>query len=631
MQISDFRFRISESAKRGAEGHVRAKTSTATNRLTALADVTVRAPVAGFRLWFLLLSVCCLLPVFAEPSFTAQLEPDSVAAGEQATLKLIFTDLGNVDPPSLPALANCPAQFAGSGTQISIVNFSKSSSIIHQYVLQPQATGTVDIPPITVDVGGKKFTSNPLKLRVGQGFDQRRQIGFLKLVVPKTDFYVGETVPVEIRYYFKVAPAKQGTPRLKMEGFTKGKDSADSLPPETIEGEVHSVYRYSLAVTAAKAGELDLGPAEFDTLYMFRSNRRRSLFDDPFFGGGGEQRQITFNSDPVKIRVSPPPRVNQPSGFAGAVGRFQLDSVTVSPTNVAVGDPITVRLSVRGRGNFGSLALPEFPADAGFQSYPGTNSFSETDVLGMEGVKQFEQVLVPERAGAQMLRLPSFVAWNPEAKRYDVLEPRKIPVNVRAGMTAQALPQGNVPAPVTDPAGVTRAAPVAGAIPLKTQRGLPTAFSPVLVQRPWFISLLALPPLAWFTLGLARRLRELQRRRGPDVRAQRERLVSEGLANLSVLAQAGRAPEFFAALNGALQEQLALTLGGTAGTFTEDVVTGRLVPRGLAADDAAKLQGLFAALAAARYSPDVAQTELAALSESARQVIGALRTLEGKR
>jgi hypothetical protein len=565
----------------------------------------------------------------AAPSFRAELEEDSIAAGDTATLKLIFTDLGNVQAPALPELTNCPTQFAGSGSQISIVNFERSTSIIHQYVLQPKAPGIVEIPAMALEINGQRYISNPLKLRVGQGFDQN-QVGFLKLVVPKTDFYVGETVPVEIRFYAKASPARQNPPKLKLDGFIKGKEYTDNLSPETINGEIYGVMRNVIALTAVKAGELDLGPAEFETLYVFRSNRRRSIFDDPFFGGG-EQKQINFTSEPVKIRVSPPPTVNQPAGFTGAVGRFLIDSMSASPTNVAAGDPVTVRLAIRGRGNFSGLKLPDFPPGAGFQAYPGTNSLDETDVLGVEGVKTFEQVVVPEQAGVQTLRLPPFVAWNPESKRYDVLEPRAIALNVRPGANAQAQPLGNLPvAKVADPTE-PRASTTPEVVPLKTQLGPVMAFTPALVQRPWFLLLLAAPPLLYLGLETAGRLRARARARGPDIRGQRERAVAEALAQLEGPARAGHSAEFFTTLNRALQEQLALTLGGAAGAFTEDVVAGRLEPAGLGPADAAALRGLFEAMAQARYSPITSQTELAKLAESARSVIAALRKLEGER
>lgn len=567
----------------------------------------------------------------AAPSFTAQLEPDSIAAGETAVLKLVFTDLGDVAAPPLPTLADCASQYLGPESRQAVsfgtgAGFTRTSTLAHTYALQPQKAGVVEIPAITVEVGGKKYTSNPLKLRVGQGFDQR-QLGFIKIEVPKTDLYVGETIPVEIRFYFRKAPRQQGTPRLKMDGFVKGGEYADNLNPEPVEGEIHGVYRHVVALTAVKAGELTLGPAELETIYLFQRQGRRSLFDDPFFGGGAEQRKLVFQSDPVTVKVSPPPRVNQPAGFAGAVGRFSLD-VKASPTNVSVGDPITVRTRVRGRGNFEALKLAELSPDSGFQAYPGTNSFTPADQLGLEGEKVFEQVLVPERAGVQSLRLPALVAWNPEARRYDTLEPHSFQVNVRPSLTAQAAPAGNLP-PATP--AETGAAPRAGSqpmLPLRTQLGSLSALSPPLVARPWFLGLLLAPPLAYAGLGLVRRIRERRETRGPDLRQQQERSVAETLGSLAGLARSERPAEFFAALNQVLQLQLALTLGGAAGAFTEDVVEGRLAARALADEDAARLRSLFGALTQARYSPEASAARLDSLAEDARRVVAALRELE---
>ena len=49
------------------------------------------------------------------------------------------------------------------------------------------------------------------------------------------------------------------------------------------------------------------------------------------------------------MQVLPLPRENVPSGFGGAVGTYSL-SLTVSPTNVAMGDPVTVKVQITGYG-----------------------------------------------------------------------------------------------------------------------------------------------------------------------------------------------------------------------------------------------------------------------------------------
>jgi hypothetical protein len=80
-----------------------------------------------------------------------------------------------------------------------------------------------------------------------------------------------------------------------------------------------------------------------------------------------------------------------------------------------------------------------------------------------------------------------------------------------------------------------------------------------------------------------------------------------------------------------LQERLALTLGGTAGSFTVDIIETRLAPRGLPAADAERLHRLFAALDQARYSPVTSAAELESLRADAESADAALRRLEATR
>ncbi|MFO1459899.1 MAG: BatD family protein [Verrucomicrobiota bacterium] len=556
----------------------------------------------------------------ADPSFTAELEPDQVAVGDFATLKLAFTDLGDVVAPPPPVVPNATVTYRGSSHQFAIINFSRSSTVIHEYAVTPKTQGTVTIPAITVDANGKKYTSEPVVLRVGAGRDLS-SIGFLKLSVPRTNVYVGETFPVEVRFYFRISPAQQAPPTIAMEGFLKGRQHLDSLPPESINGHDHAVARWSLAVTAVKPGEFEIGPAELQTLYRYES--RRSFF------GGYEQRQLNFTSEPLHLRVLSPPAAGRPSTFDGAVGRFRID-VTASPTNVTVGDPVTVRVRVSGTGNFDGLSLPALPPNSGFQSYPGTNSFVEAkgDPLGLSGTKNFEVVLVPEQSGLQRLRWPVLTSWDPVEKKYVTEEGRPLAIQVRPGAGNQAQPVGsNVVASAAAPS--SRTGPVSGDLALKTELGRLQRVSGSLVTDGGYWVAFGMPVLTYALVAGGIRWRR-RRREDPAV-AQGLRLrhaIVEAMASLPVHAQSGRSAEFFVALHSALQGQLALTLGGTAGSYTEDVIDGKLVSRGLDPEDVARLRSLFSAIAQARFAPGTTPGELSERAADTELVIKALRRLE---
>jgi len=569
----------------------------------------------------LLAMAACLLAFVwaaAAPAFTTEIEPDEIPLGESATLKLVFTDLDDVSTPAAPEVPNATVAFRGKAHHTAIINFSTSSSVIYQYAVTPKAQGVLTIPAITVEAQGKRYTSRPLELRVGPGRDLSG-IGVLRLSSPRSEVYVGETFPLEIRFSFRYPPVQQAPPTLNLEGFLKGRQRSENLQPEVINGINHGVVRWSMAITAVKPGEFEIGPAELQTIYRFDTGRG--------FFGGIEQRQLNFTSEPLRIRVLSPPAAGRPPAFDGIVGRFKTQ-VAVSSTNVALGDPITVRVSVAGSGNFDGLRLPELPAGSAFQSYPGTNSFAEADPLGLAGTKTFEVVLVPEQPGTHTLRWPVISSWDPTDRKYLTDEPRPLRIQVRPGTAPQAQPTGSNLVSMPPPTAAPAAADMSD-LALKADAGTLIAPAASVVTRGWYWTLWSLPLAAYAFAGTFLWWRRHRRKDPSAVTRQRARhAVAESLANLGVHAASGRSGEFYSALNAALQSQLALTLGGVPGSYTEEVIESRLVPRGLSGEDADRLRGLFAALAQARFAPGSLSGSLTERAAEAETAIRTLRRLE---
>ncbi len=581
-------------------------------------------------LWAVLVSWLLGFSILGQ-SFTAQWEAaETVAAGESAMLQLVFTDCGQVSPPTLPPVDNAITQYAGQSQELRIVNGVRSSSVIHRYSITPKGAGTVTIPSLTVTVEGQKLTSRPLRLQVGKGFDSS-EIGTLSLEVPKSVVYVGETIPVSIRFQFRHNPARQEPPSLKMDGFLRGRQTSQEGHSENINGEAMGVARWTMAITAVKAGDLELGPAEFQTIYVFQSRRRRGgPFDDPFFGqflGGNEQRQINFQSEPVRLHVIPPPTAGRPPQFNGAVGRFRME-ITASPTNVSVGDPITVKVKVTGRGSFDGLSLPELPADSGFQAYPGTNSFEPSDALGLEGVKTFEQVLVPERATLRELTLPPLAYWDPTAKRYGLAEARSLPLNVRPSLNA-AIPGGPSPAALsgTNPPPQN---PNSELRPLKPDLGKLVQWTAPIVSQGWYYGAVAFPPLAAVAFSTFRWWQRRPKDLSEDLLSMRRSEVRANLEAMKRFAESRQAEDCYQAANRALQEQLGILLGQLGGAYTEEIIESALVPRGLKAEAADSLRDLFHASARARFAGDPSVVELDRICQEAEQSVRELQLLEGR-
>jgi len=142
-------------------------------------------------------------------------------------------------------------------------------------------------------------------------------------------------------------------PQLKAPGFSTGQFGEPQRSSTVMNGMQYNVLIFRTAATAARTGDLTLGPAECQLTLRIPipgQPRRRSIFDD-FFGGPPPQlRPTLLQTDAQSMRVLPLPTENVPENFNGAVGTYAL-SMTAGPTNLVVGDPITVKIQISGRGN----------------------------------------------------------------------------------------------------------------------------------------------------------------------------------------------------------------------------------------------------------------------------------------
>ena len=130
--------------------------------------------------------------------------------------------------------------------------------------------------------------------------------------------------------------------------------------------------------------------------------RRRNLFDMDDFFGFGDSREVRARSARVKIDVSPLPG-GAPPGFRGAVGRFDL-AIEASPLSVEAGDPIAVKVNVRGTGNMSGVGEPVRPTGNAFKFYDPKTTVNAGNTNGrIGGEKSFEYVAIPGRPGSSRI------------------------------------------------------------------------------------------------------------------------------------------------------------------------------------------------------------------------------------
>lgn len=589
----------------------------------------------GQRCVMLLLVLSWVLaPAFARSaSFTATLDRDTVYVGETATLSLTFAGGTPKSVPSPQEIPNLQIEFSGNSQEITTINGQFSATVSYNFTITPRQPGDYTIPALTAEVGGEQLHTQPLALKVlkpsappPDAIKSGSQTAFLKLVLPKKEIYVGETIVAQLQIYVLngvQVPGWQPT-SFPAEGFNVGKSVQGPQHQVQIGNAVYVMVPLNMALTAVKAGAMTLGPYTATVTLDVPSNTGgRDPFDPFGMFRRADRKQVALATDAEQVQLLPLPRENAPADFNGAVGQYTL-RFTAGPTNLAVGDPITVKIQIAGRGSLDSLALPSQAAWGQFNTYPPTSKVETGDKLGLQGTKTFEEIVVPQSPDVRELPAISFSYFDPEQKAYRTLTHPGIPLVVRPGGSAVA------------PTFVTNArraqentSTTQDIVPNKQRLGSVAQIAPPLVEQSWFVALQGVPVLA-FISALVWRKRADRLANNPRLRRRRyvAQVVREGLTELEQLAAANKSDDFFAGLFRLLQEQLGERLDLPASAITEAVIEERLRPQQVPESTLEPLQELFQACNLARYAPVQSSQELAALIPKVQTVLREVQDLD---
>lgn len=543
----------------------------------------------------------------AQTRFSARLEPDTAEAGDPVSLILLFEGGQPRQIPNLPQIPGVKFGVPSRQQSAQIVNGRVSSSFSLVFPVTAGEPGTFTIPPIQVDMGGQFFTSQPLALKVTKS--TLSDLAFLRLQVPKRQPYIGEAMMIEMAIYVQNAQ-DISVPQIQSEGFVVG-----HLPPFTrSEARVgnlnYHVISFKIPVAPARVGPLSLGPATCDLTILYG---RAGFF------GLSQSKRVSLTSEVEHMEVRPLPTANRPADFNGAIGSFALD-VSASPTNVAVGDPITVHVRLTGHGAFDSILPPAQKVWRDFKTYAPSMK-SETDSSNMNGSKTFEQVISALSADVKEIPALAFSFFDPERNAYQTSSSASIPLSVRP---AAATPQPTVFS------GNETPTPRAGGteiVHIKPHLGAIQSAGPPLFQKPWFLALQGLAPTLWLAaLGWRRWREKLAANPALRRRLALGKSTTGTLRKLSAHASAGQAEDFLGMLFHLLQQSVGAALDLPASSITE-IPDAELQNRGMSAESARELRELFQTCTQTRYARAGAAPDLTALVPRVRGALDELRRL----
>jgi hypothetical protein len=580
------------------------------------------------------------LVLAAAPPPTVTQEADRTETGTEDIFVLIVraSDVPSGSSLQLPDMPTVETIGTSRGTETSIrvdANGPRVQQVSTLRVrMRAQKPGKLVIPPAELHTSNGVFRSLPITITVKQGhvaepsggrpskpdlfgsspfpedednpFDafRRRQQAtgerelFLRGELDKKEVYQGEQATLSLWIYARVDLSRVDAVTMpKLDGFwTEDVDTPKELTSETrtVDGVPYRAYLLRrLALFPVKSGAREIGPVEADITTGF------------LFAGRREHRA----SQPLTLKVKPLPP-GAPAGFQpSAVGSWTLTTELTSP-RTELGTPVTLRVTVDGRGNVKDLVLPRPALPASLKLYEPTTNDKTSTVRGrIQGRRTQEFLVLPQQTGTFEIPAMELAYFDPDTGRYE--KSRTSPMTLAVAPGTGSGPVASTPGRPDEPA----ARNVLNATALRPLRISATIDRPAPPwRRGWFLALLALPPLA-FVGTLAGQMVQRHRAR-TDPRAvlrRREQRVRARLAALRTSGQSMDDAAFSAEVDGALAELLSLRLGLPVTGLTREALRERLVAAGVPAELQARVARVQDACDEVRFAPGASRMDRAAV------------------
>lgn len=578
-----------------------------------------------------------------EPSVTAVLDDSQTSVGRPVHLQIKVSGARNVSIPKQIDVQGLDIRYSGESQLFESQNFSFNYSVVYSFTIMPEKAGAFTIPPQTIRIGAKELRTPSLTLQVSdaaagatrsarqRGAIDSRQAGFVELVVAKTTAYIGEVIPVQVRIGFNTtarvqAPSLGPSIEIPGQGFVAQKTPKPSETTQTIRGVPYQLITYKTAISAARAGKIEVGPVQVPAVVWLTSPNRQTLprdpfgidpfidqfFNDPAFQPSTPQR-VTFSSETVTLDVKPLPP-NAPPTFSGAIGTFTM-TAEAKPITAKIGDPITLSAKISGRGSFDRMSAPALESENGWHKYPPSADFKQDDDVGISGVKTFDTVL---SATERRNKLPALVFsfFDPTKEQYVTLRSDAIAVRIEgapvaAAPTASAAATSATPTPPSSPEDIL--------YQLSELPATKESFAPLFARRQfWLVQIVPLLVALGLGFWALRRTRASDRERRRLVELQHEAHELTRRLRRSDLPPR----DYFADATRAVQLKVAL-----ASNVPPQAVDAETAARAFRVDDATRdrLRELFAQSDELRYSGGNGNAALS--PERQRQVVELVETL----
>ncbi|NOR76808.1 MAG: protein BatD [Draconibacterium sp.] len=347
----------------------------------------------------------------------------------------------------------------GQSTSIrSTVNgrTTQEVSYSYTYILRAKKEGGFEIRPASIDIRGKVFESNSLKIRVvkpqskptqtntknlgSTNVDLGKDNMFVRVVLSKQNVFRGEQIIATVKLYVN--------PNIPIAGFDEvnlptyeGFYTQDIEIPQQINftREVYKDKIYQIGILKKtilfpqQNGKIIIEPFSM-ALLVQQQVKARSFFDDYFSTHRTVKSRMTSSAVTVNVKDLP----TQPTYFMGGVGNFNINS-SISANEVTTNDAVTLTVKINGTGNIRLIKSPELTLPTDFEVYdPRATDNVKTTANGATGTKTIEYLFQPRFEGDYTIPAIKFAYFNPATGKYITKSTQEYNLHVTKGSEEQS-------------------------------------------------------------------------------------------------------------------------------------------------------------------------------------------------
>ncbi|MDA1313056.1 MAG: BatD family protein [Acidobacteria bacterium] len=597
----------------------------------------VRPSLHGATSRWLAVMLLALLPAYAQAqTFTAEaaVEKLQVYVGEPFVFQIQVKGADTPDEPTLGGLTGFNAQQLGgqqnSSQSVTIVNGRMNRTVSKGYVfnyrLTAQQPGALTIPAITVTAEGKTVRTRPVTIRVQE--PSENEDFKLRVSLSDSEAYVGQPVTMTVTWYiggnvrdfafnlpilddgrfdviaFDPAVPAQSKDYLRIalgdQRAIAKKDTGD------LNGRTYTTVRFQKILIPKQAGSIALPQATVSCQATGLRARRRSLLDEFFSDPMGMvtagSETIIAPANAVSLKVNNLPAAGRPAQFSGLIGRYSIKAEAV-PTDMNVGDPITLSMRISGPSYLANVELPPLQEQTSLaRDFRIPQDRAPGAVQGR--AKVFTQTIRATHPGLTQIPPIELSYFNPDSGTYETAKTDPIPITVKGARIITARDAEGVESSAVIQTGIETneggiGANYEGFDALQNQAQGIAAW----LRSPLWTAFIFLPPLTYF--GLLAFMFTQRRQADPAVRkAQRAHRDLENTLD-ELLKTASTGDQQDAALLDALRRYLGHRLALPPGALTYTDVHQEFENRDVSQEVLDDLKAVFERCEAGRYAGGV--------------------------